>query len=128
MESKFNNRSQCLKVLALNIKILAALRLRALLGQLNNNDTHGSVSLCLVYLLLFDMHIHAHACMCRHKNMHTCVCPQRHTHRHIHNFQTSYSYLESGLYRSVVSSRKIVPWPTSMVSHPLLTKNWSFLS
>lgn len=36
MESKFNDPSQCLKVQA-NIKIPAALELRALFSQLNND-------------------------------------------------------------------------------------------
>lgn len=82
MESKYNNPSQCLKVLALNIKIPAALELQALFDKLNN-DIHGSVFLCLLYPTLLYVYIPAHVCA----DMHTHV----HAHRdmHTHNLQTS---------------------------------------
>lgn len=47
MEIKLKNPSQCLKVLALSIKIPAALELTALFGQLNN-DSHGPAVFCLL--------------------------------------------------------------------------------
>lgn len=75
MESKFNNPSQCLKVLALNIKNPTALELQALSDKLNN-DTHGSIFFCLLYPTLLDVYIHAHVCadVCTPMYMHTETC------------------------------------------------------
>lgn len=66
MKSKFNNPSQCLKVLATNIEILVAL-----FGGLNN-VTH----VCLLSPVFFILHICMHTHICVHVCMSTyrCVC------------------------------------------------------
>lgn len=102
MEITLKNPSQCLQVLALNIKIPAALELKALFSSLKQWYSWACwllPSLSAPMSTCADIPTH----MCRHK--HTCGDG----HTHTLGFQTSYSHTDSGFHHSVPKSGKAIP-------------------